>query len=147
MDHPRTSGGQGGSFRRYAVPGVTAARLAAACLVTLVLAVGGTFAVVGSPGLAGVGVAAALAVICLALWTVVLRQPWSITVGDEVVIRLPLVTRRYARADIQRIEPIVRSGGTMALGMHTSRTRFWIFRMRDGRCYSIPVRPEDGDPA
>jgi len=35
----------------------------------------------------------------------------------------------------------------MALGMHTSRTRFWIFRMRDGRCYSIPVRPEDGDPA
>lgn len=146
MGDARHSFGAGGAFRRYAVPSVTAARLAAACLFTILLAVAGTFAVVGAPGLTGIGVAVALGGIALAMWAVVLRQPWSITVGDEVVIRLPLGTRRYARADIRKVEPVVRSGGTMTLGMHSSRTSFWVFRMRDGRSYVIPVRPEDGSP-
>lgn len=133
--------------RRYAVPSVTWSRLAAAAGVTILGLLAGGFVFVGAPGLAGMGVAVGLGVIVALVWAVVLRQPCSITVGDEVVIRFPLGSRRYARDDIREIRAVEQHGGTMFLVSPTSRLACWQFRMSDGRRYVIPVRAADGNPS
>jgi len=135
-----------GSFRRYSNGRVTLARLAAAGLVTALAAVAGAFVCGGSTGPARLALVASLAMLSVTTWIVVLRQPRAIVVGSDVTIDFPFGQRRYPLDDLQTVERVEQSGGYLFVGMHTTRTACWVFRMRDGRCYVVPVDRREGQP-
>jgi len=91
------------SFRTYSFPRVTASRLTIAALLTLLIAGAAAFVMAGLPGLPGLAVAAGLGVVAAALWITVLRQPFAVTVGTDVVIRYPIGTRRYGPDHLREI--------------------------------------------
>jgi len=134
------------SFRTYSFPRVTASRLTIAALLTLLIAGAAAFVMAGLPGLPGLAVAAGLGVVAAALWITVLRQPFAVTVGTDVVIRYPIGTRRYGPDHLREITSEIRRGGFMFLGMHASATTFWTFWMDDGRRYTVPVPADAGEP-
>jgi hypothetical protein len=140
------SAGPGASFRRYSHGGVTAARIGAAVLVTMLCLPASVFAYAANPGPAGLAIAIPIGLLSLATWIVVLRQPKCITLGEGVTIAFPVGTRRYRRDELIDITRVEKPAGFMFLGMHTSRPAFLQFRMSDGRRYTVPIDEREGVP-
>lgn len=134
------------SFRTYSFSRVTTSRLIAAALLTLLIAGAAAFVIAGIPGLPGIAVAAGLGGVAAVLWFAVLGQPCAVTVGQDVVIRYPIGTRRYPHDALREITSETQRGGFLFLGMHVSATTFWTFLMNDGRRYTVPVPADAGEP-